>query len=72
MLPNCDTCGRFFNPMEPGTSWVFVPDTPFTHEEVRSVCRPCTEKHGPPLPRQSVNVEACSGIIPASTGATDE
>lgn len=70
-MPKCDTCGRFFDSLAPGTSWVFVPDTPFTHEEVRNVCRTCTEKYGPPLPTQSVNVEMCSGVNASTEGGAD-
>lgn len=60
--PKCDTCGRFFKPEEPGSSWAFVPDTPFTYEETALQCARCTETHGPVLPRQSVNVKMCSGV----------
>lgn len=67
-LPNCDACGRFHRPDKPGASWVFVPDTPFTHEEVVNRCATCTEAHGRPMPSQSVRVESCSGAVATHGG----
>lgn len=61
----CDECGRFFQWREPGSAWVFVPDTPFTYEESRDVCARCVAEHGRPLPQQtSVRVDMCSGVQP--------
>lgn len=61
---HCSTCGRFMSPMTPGSSWVFVPssDAP-SYEEDRWQCAPCTKKHGPLTPNQSVRVDLCSGVI---------
>lgn len=70
----CDSCGRFFPHQQPGSSWVFVPssDAP-SYEENVEWCRACTEKYGRPLPRQSVNIDMCSGIVaePETGGEQD-
>jgi rubredoxin len=60
--PRCDRCGRFYRWREPGSSWVFVPDTPFTHEEDIDWCAKCTAKHGRPMSRQNVDSRKCSGV----------
>jgi hypothetical protein len=58
----CDTCGRFIAYQEPGSSWVFVPSSDITYEENKDQCKRCTDKHGPPLPKQNVQLHSCSGI----------
>ena len=54
---NCDTCGQFIPyshlQMGGGGSNCFVPDSDVSQEENVFRCRPCTEKHGAPLPNQS-------------------
>jgi ribosomal protein S14 len=58
----CDTCGRFFHYQEPGSSWVFVPDSGISYEENKDQCKKCTEKHGLPFPAQSVRLDMCRGV----------
>lgn len=47
-IPRCDMCGRFFSIGEPGSSYVFVPDSHYTREELIERCRQCTAEYGPP------------------------
>lgn len=61
----CCACGKFFQHGQPGSSWVFVPDSYLTREEDRVQCRRCTEKLGALTPNQSVRVDKCSGVIRA-------
>lgn len=61
--PKCDSCGRFFSYNQPGSSWVFVPDSDISYEENKVRCRECTERHGRPIPLQTVNIDICSGVV---------
>lgn len=64
----CCSCGQFMQHRQPGSSWVFVPDSYVSYEEDRVQCAKCTEIHGRLAPNQNVRVEMCSGVIPAQTG----
>jgi len=48
----CDHCGKFIGHAElingGGASWLFVPDTQVTHEEIRFRCKLCTGLYGKP------------------------
>jgi len=63
----CCSCGKFikYSEMEKngGASWCFVPMSDVSYEEDKRQCRKCTEKHGAPIPMQSVKVEMCSGLF---------
>ncbi len=59
----CDNCGCFMKYSEKWSSWVFVPDSSMSYEEVREQCRKCTDKYGPLLPNQNVVVNLCSGVV---------
>lgn len=63
-LPNCDCCGRFMRPMDSGTSWVCVPDSALSSEEIRYRCATCTMKYGKATPNQNVREDMCSGVMP--------
>lgn len=62
----CDSCGRFFPYQQEGSSWLFVPDSAVSYEEMADQCRACTEAHGPPVPTQNVRREACCGVLRAA------
>lgn len=43
--PNCDRCGRFVRPNDPGVSWCQT----YTHLDLNDPtyrCSPCTDRHG--------------------------
>ena len=65
--PNCDICGRFVSPRQPGASWVFVPgiEVPGAYEEDRWRCARCTAAYGRLRPRQNVKEKLCCGVNPA-------
>ena len=46
-----------------GSSWVFVPDSDLSYEELGFRCPSCTVKYGALQPEQSVVVELCSGVM---------
>ena len=46
-LPNCDTCGRFVNPGQVGSSWVCVPYSDVSMGDERYRCARCTQARGP-------------------------
>ncbi len=58
----CNTCGRFMEYQEPGSSWVFVPGSDISWEEDKDQCKKCTDKYGPLLPSQSVVIHICCGV----------
>ena len=64
--PNCYYCGKFVAHADMseggGGGWMFVPssDAP-SYEETGTSCRKCTDKHGPPIPFQTVVREKCCG-----------
>jgi len=59
----CDRCGRFYHYAEAGSSWKFVPDSPFTHEEQADRCAKCTREFGPVFTTQNVDKGHCEGIF---------
>jgi hypothetical protein len=60
----CVCCGRFMKPNIKGTSWVAVPDTPFTVEENDWQCKTCTDKYGKAIPKaMGIDLDYCTGII---------
>lgn len=58
----CELCGRFMPFNQPGSSWVYVPDSYMSYEEIFDRCRRCTEKHGPCRSQQNVRQEMCTGV----------
>jgi hypothetical protein len=68
-VTNCDTCGRFMQYGQPGSSWVMVPaiDVPgHTSGDERERCAVCTEKHGPAECGPEYVKELCCGVYPKS------
>ena len=61
-MTKCTTCGKFMK-LEEGCSWVFVPDSEFTYEEMGVQCKKCTKKFGLINSRQAVNQLYCSGMF---------
>lgn len=59
-------CGRFiaFSELNKGggASSLFVPDSHVSYEEEKFRCKKCTELHGVPIAKQSVNDQLCSRI----------
>jgi hypothetical protein len=53
----CDTCGRFFPADLSGATWVNVPASDISTEEVRDRCAECSTKRGPALPHYGTYVE---------------
>ena len=58
----CCSCGKFMTP-EPGSSWVFIPDSYLSYEEDRWQCKKCTEEFGPITPTQSIREDMCCGVV---------
>jgi len=56
----CDTCGKFII-LEAAKSFVFVPESDVTYEENLIQCVSCTNRLGPIIPKQSVNLNVCCG-----------
>lgn len=44
---HCDRCGQFFSGTQPGSSWVFVPNSDVSMGDERNRCASCTARHGP-------------------------
>lgn len=63
----CDTCGRFMKFKESGSSWLFVPDSEVSYEELIDRCAVCTSKIGKPMPSQYVVERLCCGIVQENT-----
>ena len=64
MIRNCDGCGQFLPwILKPGSSSLFVPDTPFTYEEDIIYCPTCTNKYGTPVSRQHVDTSQTSFVV---------
>lgn len=63
MTIKCDSCGQFMDSRAKGSSWVFVPDSDVSYEELGFRCPNCTSKYGVLQPNQSVVVELCSGVM---------
>lgn len=58
----CDTCGKFMQYMQKGSSWAFVPSSDISYEENIEQCAKCTKKYGRPIPFQNVRLDRCCGV----------
>jgi len=52
--PQCDTCGRFFPVLQKGSSWIAVPCSDVSDEDMRDRCAKCTAASGPLVDRRYV------------------
>jgi hypothetical protein len=61
----CDRCGKLFPAVQSGATWVNVPASDISTEEIRDRCAACSAKRGPALPYYGTYVEGIAyGRVP--------